>query len=175
MPKMSVAGLPVVLALAACQTLTSPQEQVVGEAAMQRADGSAAGTATLVRVGDTLALRVSASGLADGQHGFHLHTAGRCEAPAFTSAGGHLNPANRQHGLQSPSGAHLGDMRNLEVSGGAVRNARIDVQGPADATLASIFDTDGTAVIIHARADDYVTDPTGNAGDRLACGVLERR
>lgn len=104
-----------------------------------------------------------------------MHTAGRCEAPSFTSAGGHLNPGNRQHGLQSASGAHLGDMPNLEPQGGTVRNGRIPVQGAADATLAAIFDADGTAVIIHANPDDYVTDPTGNAGDRLACGVIQRR
>ena len=159
--------------LAGCTTLADVPTDRVGQATLSFANGLPAGTAQLLRDGSGLRIAVVATGLTPGAHGFHLHTTGRCEAPGFTSAGGHLNPDGRKHGAQAPGGAHLGDLPNLQVSASGSATATEAVAG-GDAALAPIFDGDGTAVIIHAARDDYVTDPTGNAGDRVACGVLRR-
>lgn len=145
----------------------------VGEARLSFANGSPAGTATLLNDARGLRIVVNASGLRPGAHGFHLHTSGRCEAPGFTSAGGHLNPDHRKHGTLAMGGAHLGDLLNLEIDASGAGRATEVVPGGRGA-LAAIFDGDGTAVVIHAQPDDYRTDPTGNAGDRVACGVFSR-
>ncbi len=118
-------------------------------------------------------VNVKVDGLSEGLHGIHLHAVGRCVVPAFTSAGGHHNPLGAQHGLGEPAGAHAGDLPNLEVNGAG--RGRLD--GVTDlATLSagplSLFDGDGSAIIIHAGPDDQVTDPTGNSGARIACGVI---
>jgi Cu-Zn family superoxide dismutase len=149
-----------------------PTERV-GQATLSFANGLPAGTAQLYRDGGGLRIGVAATGLTPGAHGFHLHTTGRCEAPGFTSAGGHLNPDGRKHGAQASGGAHLGDLPNLQVGANGSGTATESIAG-GEAALAAIFDADGTAVVIHANPDDYVTDPTGNAGDRIACGVLRR-
>jgi len=111
--------------------------------------------------------------LPPGLHAVHIHATGKCEAPQFTSAGGHFNPGNKKHGLRSGEGAHAGDLPNLYVArSGSGRfetlNDRITLS-PGDNT---VFDRDSSAIVIHAAGDDDVTDPTGNSGDRIACGVL---
>lgn len=120
-----------------------------------------------------LHVNVHASGLAPGLHGAHLHAIGQCVGPAFTSAGGHHNPLGAEHGLNNPLGAHAGDLPNLGVNA--------DGQGHLDAwteraTLSagpvSLFDGDGSAFVIHANTDDQLTNPTGNSGARVACGVI---
>jgi Cu-Zn family superoxide dismutase len=123
-----------------------------------------------------LHVSVQVDGLAPGRHGIHLHAIGRCVGPDFSSAGGHHNPRTVEHGLQNPAGAHAGDLPNLEVN--AV--GRGHLQATSDrATLSlgpvSLFDADGSALIIHASEDDQVTNPTGNSGARVACGVIEAR
>lgn len=160
-------------ALAGCSTVADVPLDPVGEARLTFADGRPAGTATLLQDGVGLRITVSAVGLTPGQHGFHLHTTGQCTAPGFTSAGGHLNPMDRKHGTQAAGGAHLGDLPNLLVAADGTGQATEVVPGGRSA-LGAIFDGDGTAVVIHADADDYRTDPTGNAGDRVACGVFSR-
>jgi len=110
-------------------------------------------------------LRIAVQGMAPGEHGLHLHTTGRCEGPAFQSAGGHWNPAGRQHGHLNPQGAHAGDLPNLTVS----TNGRGAINFLVAGQLA---DADGTSLVIHAKPDDYKTDPSGNSGDRIACAVL---
>lgn len=125
----------------------------------------------------TVHLRVHVKGLAPGLHGIHLHAVGACTlgtATPFSSAGGHHNPLAHDHGLESPTGAHAGDLPNLVVNEDGVGHLNV----PTDlATLSagpmSLFDGDGSAVIIHAAADDQVTNPTGNSGARIACGVIE--
>lgn len=161
------------VALAGCTTLEDVPLEPVGVAALTFADGRPAGTATLLEDARGLRMVVSATGLTPGAHGFHLHSTGRCEAPGFTSAGGHLNPGNRKHGTLAPGGAHLGDLPNLQIGPSGSGTATEVVPGGREA-LSAIFDADGTAVVIHANPDDYRTDPTGNAGDRVACGVLTR-
>lgn len=125
----------------------------------------------------TVHLRVHVKGLAPGLHGIHLHAVGSCvlgTATPFSSAGGHHNPLAHDHGLESPTGAHAGDLPNLVVNEDGVGH----LDTPTDlATLSagptSLFDADGSAVIIHAAPDDQVTNPTGNSGGRIACGVIE--
>ena len=105
-------------------------------------------------------------GLAPGDHGLHLHAVGRCDGPAFATAGAHWNPASRQHGHLNPDGAHAGDLPNLTVS--ANGHGAINFL----ATGGSLADGDGTSLVVHAGPDDYRTDPSGNSGDRIACAVL---
>jgi Cu-Zn family superoxide dismutase len=114
-------------------------------------------------------LRINASGIPAGQHGVHLHSVGKCEAPKFTSAGPHWNPTEKKHGHRNPAGYHMGDLGNLGV--GADGKLVVALLVP-EATLDGIRDADGTALVLHAKADDEVTDPSGNSGDRIACAVL---
>lgn len=161
-----------VFALSACSTLGELPNERIAEAQLNFANGLPAGTVQLLGNGQNVTLVAVATGLEPGEHGFHLHTTGKCEAPGFKSAGGHLNPAGREHGSLNPQGQHLGDLPNLVV--GASRSARAEVDLGEDSPdlRAKLFDTDGTAVVIHAEADDYISDPAGDAGARIACGVL---
>lgn len=139
------------------------------------AAGAAAGTAIVVAPeGGNPVLRVTVSGLPAGPHGVHIHTTGKCDAPGFTTAGGHLNPTGHQHGKYNPAGSHLGDLPNISVDGHGngelVQTLKVD----AEALRAQLFDADGAAVVVHADPDDYRTDPSGNSGARIACAVLRR-
>lgn len=150
-------------------------EQVVPEmarATLQTADGSPAGTATLTTHDDgAVMIQVRAQNLSPGPHGMHLHMTGRCEGPAFESAGDHWNPTNTQHGLDNPAGPHGGDMPNLMV--GNDGTARAEHTLPAG-SFQSLMDADGAALIIHAGEDDQTTDPSGDSGDPIACGAFQR-
>lgn len=128
-------------------------------------NGEARGVATFFSDGARTDVRVQAEGLPAGVHGIHLHAVGKCEGPAFQSAGGHWNPAGKQHGKDNPLGAHLGDLPNLTVGADGKGSASFSVAG-------HMADADGTALVVHAKPDDYRTDPSGNSGDRIACAVL---
>jgi len=136
--------------------------------------GNVVGTARLSDHGEGVSIAIQASGLPPGPKGFHFHEVGRCDTPAFQSAGGHFAPEGRQHGLENPQGPHAGDMENLVVGAdGSVNanvvNTRVTLRrGAAN----SLYDSNGTALIIHAEADDQRTDPTGDSGDRIVCGVV---
>jgi len=138
-------------------------------ASLVDAQGKEVGTATLLPAGTGIRLAVQVNGLPAGEHGIHVHAVGKCEAPKFESAGSHWNPADKKHGLDNPAGAHAGDMPNLTVDadGRGIVNATI-----ADMTVAQLLDSDGAAVVVHAKKDDQKTDPSGDSGDRIACGVL---
>lgn len=136
--------------------------------------GKTVGSATFTEVDG--GVRVVASVVATpGPHGFHIHAVGKCSGPDFKSAGGHFNPGAREHGLENVKGAHSGDMPNLVVLADGTGKADFVAKG---ATLGggagSLFQAGGTAVVLHAAADDLKSDPAGNAGDRVACGVIER-
>lgn len=136
--------------------------------------GKQVGTLTLADTYAGLLITGSVSDLGLGAHAMHLHAVGRCEPP-FTTAGGHFNPTNKQHGYKSANGWHLGDLPNLELpAAGAYRFEML----VSDVTLRghnALLDTDGASIVIHSARDDYATDPAGNAGGRIACGVIIRR
>lgn len=143
-------------------------------ASLRNAQGQVIGTVSAARDGNVVRIRLNVHGAAPGTHGVHLHSVGRCDAPDFASAGPHWNPTSHQHGRLNPQGPHLGDLPNLVV--GANGSGRLDFAVPVPAgTVAGanpLLDADGTAVVIHAAADDLRTDPSGNSGARIACGVL---
>lgn len=142
-------------------------------AVLLAADGSARGEAKVTEATDGLHVDVRASGLTPGVHAVHIHMTGTCTPPDFTSAGGHWNPTARQHGRDNPAGMHMGDMPNLTTGPDGTGRMEFVVPG---ATLRSgtnaVLDADGAAIVIHAQADDNKTDPAGNAGGRIACGIL---
>lgn len=160
--------------LAACTTVGEIPTDKVASATLRQGNGAPAGTAVLARAGERLTLSVALIGLEPGAKGMHLHMIGRCEAPGFTSAGGHLNPQGKQHGSENPAGSHLGDLPNITINSSAAGAATAQLSGQASDLLPVLFDADGTAIVVHAAADDYKTDPTGNSGARIACGVLTR-
>ena len=120
-------------------------------------------------------IALNLTGLPPGQHAVHIHGVAKCEGPAFTTAGGHFNPENKKHGLMNPDGHHAGDMPNFTVKPNGT--AKVTVVDP-DVTLGdgpnSIFTGGGTALMVHAAADDMKTDPAGNAGARIACGTITK-
>ena len=132
-------------------------------------DGSPLGSVMASAGADGLTLTIEAMGMPEGVHGIHLHDKGMCEGPKFESAGGHWNPAGKKHGRDNPAGAHLGDLDNLTIPASGAASTSFTVPG---ATMAGLADADGTALVVHAKADDYKTDPSGNSGDRIACAVI---
>ena len=161
--------LALVVALAACGVQTS-QPAPGARADLIDASGAIVGRATLFQENNGVRIRVASRSVPPGEHGFHVHEAGKCEPP-FTSAGGHFNPGMRKHGLQNPAGPHAGDLVNLPAGW---TNGNVVETTAAGLALESMFDTDGSALVIHAGPDDYKTDPSGNSGDRIACGVIRR-
>ncbi len=157
--------------LALSPTLATAQS---AKAAIKDAQGKDVGSADLTQTPHGVLVKLSIKGLPAGEKAFHVHAVGKCEPP-FNSAGGHFNPGNKKHGILVAEGAHAGDMPNLHVPASGelqteVLNHLITLEkGKPN----SVFDTDGSALIIHAGTDDYTTDPTGNAGDRLACGLVQ--
>ena len=137
------------------------------------ADGASMGSLTATEDAAGVTLTLTVAGMPAGVHGVHLHTTGLCEGPKFESAGSHWNPTGKQHGRDNPAGAHSGDLDNLTVAGDGSGNATFTIAG---ATLSpgpmSLADDDGTAFVVHAKADDYKTDPSGASGDRVACAVI---
>lgn len=164
----------VTFALAGCATLESVGGDTIATAPLELADGSRVGLVTLSRNAGEMTLAIDAYNLPSGLHGFHLHQTGSCIAPDFKSAGGHLNPAGKQHGSENPMGKHLGDLPNLTVGSAGTASTSVVVSDDPQTAIDAIFDADGTAVVIHAGPDDYKSDPAGDAGSRIACGVLKR-
>ena len=162
------------LVLAGCTTVAEQPTQELARATLQQANGQPAGTARLLGNGSEVTITVALTGLTPGLHGVHLHMAGKCEGPAFASAGAHLNPAGHQHGSENPAGSHLGDLPNVTIGSAGSGTVSSALAGTPAEVLSTLFDADGTAVVVHADADDYRTDPSGNSGARIACGVLTR-
>ncbi|WP_231627002.1 superoxide dismutase family protein [Novosphingobium sp. AAP83] len=172
---MALVALVATLSLGACATVP-PQSNAntLATAALANASGQSVGSVEIVQSGTTVMFRANVSGQASGEHGIHLHTTGRCEAPGFTTAGGHLNPTAHQHGSLNPAGPHVGDLPNIIVGPDGNGMIASQLTGTAADLLANLFDADGTAIVLHAGPDDYKTDPSGNSGGRIACGVLLR-
>ncbi len=155
-------------ALAGCATMTQPQL-----ASLRTADGRQVGTVELREDRAGVTMRVSVNGLPAGTHGLHVHAVGRCDPPGFTTAGPHWNPTARQHGTENAQGPHAGDLPNITISLAGSGSVQTRLEGwRVRGGERSIVDADGAAVVLHARPDDYRTDPSGNSGDRIACAVL---
>lgn len=137
-------------------------------------EGRSRARATVEQSGDSLRVRIEATGMGPGTYGAHLHTVGRCDPPAFTTAGPHWNPSAQMHGKDNPKGMHKGDLPNLMVGadGRGSFEYTIPNAGLSGMLPNRIIDADGATVVIHAKPDDYRTDPSGNSGARIACGVL---
>jgi Cu-Zn family superoxide dismutase len=139
------------------------------------AQGKSVGTAELSPSPKGVSIRLNLMNLPPGDHGIHVHAAAKCEGPAFTTAGGHLNPDMKHHGLQNPDGPHAGDMPNFTVAADGTAKATVVAPGVTMGDDShSVFTGGGTALVIHANADDMKTDPAGNAGARIACGVISK-
>jgi len=139
-------------------------------AEIKTASGAAGGKATAAITNGSVILVLQVEGLPPGHHGVHVHMIGKCDAPKFESAGGHWNPADVQHGLEAPGGQHAGDMPNLVVQEDGRGTLAYELKG---STFAGLMDEDGSAMVVHASADDQKTDPSGNSGDRIACGIFK--
>lgn len=163
------------LALAGCtksETVATGMPTAGGATAvamLRTATGADAGRATATEVTGGIRFTMDVRGLPTGTHGAHVHTIGRCDAPDFTSAGGHWNPTATKHGSMNPQGPHEGDLPNLIIGNDGRGTLGITVPG---ATMAGLLDADGAAIVVHAGADDLMTDPSGNSGGRIACGVF---
>jgi Cu-Zn family superoxide dismutase len=143
----------------------------IATATLMTAAGKQVGKITVREVDGGLSVSVDVRDLPPGMHGAHLHTVGKCEAPDFASAGGHWNPTNMKHGSMNPQGPHEGDMPNLMIGadGRGTLTTRL-----AGGSFDALMDADGAAMVVHAAGDDLKTDPSGNSGARVACGVLAK-
>ena len=139
---------------------------------LRTAAGVSVGTAALMQVGDGLRLTVQGMNLPSGAHGLHIHQTGICAPPDFASAGAHWNPAGRAHGKDNPGGMHHGDLPNLLIGATGQGSMEYTIPSVPIAGPGGVLDADGAALVIHAAADDYRTDPSGNSGARIACGVF---
>lgn len=154
----------------------APGTLVTARAELRDPQNRVVGTVNLTGTERGVRIEIQVNGLPEGTHGFHIHETGRCDPPDFTTAGGHFNPSGREHGMENPAGPHAGDLPNIIVRGDGSGSLRVinpylslGTGGEDD-----LLRGDGTAVMIHAGPDDYRTDPAGDAGARIACGVIVR-
>jgi len=154
--------------VAGCSTVPEPQ----GGPPMPliNSSGQSIGTVRAWQTAGGVTFRINARGLSHGVHGVHVHAVGKCEPPDFASAGPHWNPTGKKHGMNNPAGPHSGDLPNVVVAANGVLGATLVLSA---ANMSSLIDADGAALVIHAAADDNVTDPSGNSGARIACAVLQ--
>lgn len=152
-----------------------PAAGAAAHAMLKDAQGRTLGDVTLRDASGGVLIKADLQNVPAGTHAFHIHTVGKCDPPDFMTAGGHFNPTMMKHGLLASGGPHAGDMPNIFV--GSDRRLSVEVLD-TNVSLApgpkSLFDADGSALVLHAMGDDYTSDPAGNAGGRIACGVITK-
>lgn len=177
--KILLAATAMSLSLAACSGESNdapPAEkgENIAKAKLMGADGAEYGEVIAAEGDGGLLIQIKAINMSPGMHGAHIHTTGKCEGPDFKSAGGHWNPTEKEHGLENPKGAHMGDMMNLEIAEDGTGMLETQVAGGVvKGGENPLLDGDGAAFIVHAGPDDMKTDPAGDSGGRVACGVFE--
>jgi Cu-Zn family superoxide dismutase len=150
-----------------------PAGSASASAIIRDAAGNRVGSATFTDSYAGVIVAGMVSGLGLGAHGVHIHSVGKCEPP-FTSAGGHFNPEARQHGYRNPNGPHLGDLPNIVTPPAGPLQFEFLLPGATLTGRHALLDADGSSIVIHGSRDDFATDPAGNSGARIACGVLTR-
>lgn len=172
-------GLSVMIAVSACSPVVHPNRvhniapSLLQTSQLLGAGGEVRGKLLISQIVADTRLVVEVSGMAPGSYALHLHAIGKCEGPDFKSAGPHFNPTAHSHGKLSPTGPHLGDLPNVTVAGDGKGHVDTIVPGlQLVGGAAPLLDTDGAALVLHAGPDDYLTDPSGNSGARIACAVL---
>lgn len=160
--------------LAAALVAGGAAAQEGADAELMNPDGKVIGNVELTQLEQGVRVFAQASDIEAGTHAFHIHETGECEPPDFESAGGHFNPTDAEHGWDNANGPHAGDFPNVHVEDdGVLAVEYFNDKVTLDDGDAGVFDDDGSAIVIHADADDYQTDPAGDAGSRIACGVIE--
>ena len=163
------------LLMGGCAGTMAEKEPLSAEASLKDKDGKDVGRATLIETGEGMRIVVTGYRLPPGPHGLHIHSVGSCQPPDFSSAGDHFNPGGKKHGRLNPEGPHAGDLPNLVVA--ASGEAGVDVTTRAltlGSEATSLLRSGGTSLVVHASPDDEKTDPTGNSGARIACGVITK-
>lgn len=167
-----LAGL--ALLVTGCATVTGGGGSATAE--MKNANGKTVGMATFTEVSGGVRVLLEARDLPAGEKGVHIHAVGKCDPPQLTTAGGHFNPAGKQHGTLNPQGPHAGDLPNIVIAGnGSGRLETFTDRVSLAAGTNSVFDADGSALVVHAGPDDFKTDPTGSSGGRIACGLIIKK